>query len=223
MIRIPPNLRRKSSTLPFAVVLGNPLSGNVLGHRVPVPRVFLLSVVCATLCAISVVGQNATSSLSLSGEWKSWEWNVSISLQLDPVVVTVSETPPVRVPLDSALTNLKRSGVKGADLYKATGLYSGPFKLSEACRAIRIPISYEVAFGPIGRPRSNPSSTVFLDITDESGQTVLARMLGHQAVSPESTTTDSSFAETLLLNRESSLWNLEGKRVSLEELSGHTV
>lgn len=186
-------------------------------------RSVTVSLFCLILGSASAFGQSSSQGLQLTGNWSSRAWMSSLSLRLDPVVVINEGEPSSAILPDSAFTDQTRSRIEGVALYNGTGLYSAPFEMHDQCRSLQIPISYAAAFAPVGKSKTNPSAVVFLDITDKTGRVVLARMLGHQAVSPESDRTDSSLSLTATVSEHSSLWNLEGRAVAFGELLGRTV
>lgn len=186
-------------------------------------RTATFSLLCLILGSATAFGQSSSQGLQLTGNWSSRTWSTSLSLRLDPVVVINEGEPSSAISPDSAFTDQTRSGIEGVTLYNGTGLYSKPFEMHDQCRSLQIPISYAAAFAPVGRSKANPSAAVFLDITDKTGRVVLARMLGHQALSPESDKMDSSLSMTATVSEHSSLWNLEGRAVAFGELLGRTV
>lgn len=186
-------------------------------------RSLLLSCLWLVAGALPGFARNAGSSLLLNGDWQSWNWNISYQLQLDPIFLLMSGSSAITVLPDSGKSYRANEGMKGADLYRGARLYSRAFRIDPATRQLAIPIRYNIAFTSSGEASGDAHAVVFVDIVDAGSEEVLARLLGHNAVSAQDGWTDSTYAAKLTIGSATSSSELAGRSISLSHLYDRTV
>ena len=192
-------------------------------HSRQIRHSLLLSCLWLVAGTLSGFAQTAEPSLTLSGNWQSWHWNVSYQLQLDPILLSMSGSSATTVLPDSGKSYRANEGLQGVDLYRGAKLYSRAFRIDRAVQQLAIPVRYNIAFTSLGEASGDAHAVVFLDIVDAGSEEVLARLLGHNAVSAQDGWTDSTYAAKLTIGSATSSSELAGKSISLSHLYDRTV